>query len=76
MINFYHHFIPHAAEFQAPLNSARAGLKANQTFLWTPEFDQAFSACKDNLAATTLLVHPEASASINFKKLFSSVFYP
>lgn len=64
MINFYRRFLPHAAEYQAPLISAVASLRGSQPVPWTPELDQAFNRCKEKLADATLLAHPDPNAPL------------
>jgi len=64
MINFYRRFIPSAADHQAPLHSALAGLKGNQKITWTSELEQAFNNCKENLSQATLLTHPDPKAQL------------
>jgi hypothetical protein len=65
MINFYRRFIPHVAETQAPLNEVLKGKKkGNVKVEWTPSLDGAFVNCKDALARTTLLTHPDHDATL------------
>ena len=64
MINFYRRFLPHAAEHQAALHEAKAGLRGKQPFPWTPELERAFDACKANLAEAVLLAHPDPTATL------------
>ena len=61
IINFYHRFVPYAANMLRPLHSA---LKGDRKSLdWTDEMDDAFTAAKNALASTTLLVHPRHGAT-------------
>jgi len=63
ILNFYRRHLAHAAEHQAALHGALAGLKGNQ-LIWTPSFIQAFEATKTALCNVTLLAHPEANAPL------------
>ncbi len=63
MVNFYHRFVPRAAQFMQPLFQALSGGKAKNAVLeWTPKMANAFTATKEALANATLLVHPVADA--------------
>uniref|UniRef100_A0A5S6QD83 RNA-directed DNA polymerase n=1 Tax=Trichuris muris TaxID=70415 RepID=A0A5S6QD83_TRIMR len=64
VINFYRHFIPSAAKYQAPLHSVIANINGNQPVPWTPELDSAFEACKASLSRATLLAHPDPDAPL------------
>lgn len=64
MINFFRRFLPHAAEHQAALHEAIAGLRGSQKVTWTPALEEAFTASKKNLADATLLVHPHPNAKL------------
>lgn len=66
MLNFYRRFLPKAAELQAPLHNALSGpkMKGSTPFPWTPALEQAFFACKDHLAAATLLTYPVDNAPL------------
>ena len=62
LLNFYRRFIPNAATILTPLtdilrNQPKRSLKA---FEWTDERNDAFEKAKDELAKTTLLVHPSS----------------
>ena len=59
MLNFYKRFIPNAAQLQASLNDH---LQDNVKVNWTAKSVQAFDACQDSLAQTTLSVHPKLDA--------------
>lgn len=61
LVNYYHRFLPHAAEILAPLHEA---LK-RKSFRWTACENAAFENAKTALAEATLLVHPRASAPTN-----------
>jgi len=61
MVNFYHCFVPLAAQFMQPLFQALSGGTAKNAILeWTHEMANAFAATKDALANAILLVHPVA----------------
>lgn len=62
--NYYHRFVPHAAETLAPLNDLLKGLKKNsrKILTWTDDAQQAFTTIKHKLADLTLLAHPAPNA--------------
>ena len=64
MVNFYHRFIPKAAEHMQPLHQALK-LPAQQLVDWTPERVRAFSEVKAALAGAAMLAHPVPSAPIS-----------
>lgn len=61
MVNFYHRFVPKAAQLMQPLHQA---LKrpARHLVEWTAERMQAFQDVKAALANATMLAHPSPSA--------------
>ena len=63
MVNFYHRFVPGAAQLMQPLYQA---LKhpAKQLVEWTAERVQAFQDVKAALANATMLAHPSPSAPV------------
>jgi len=63
MVNFYHHFIPRAAQLMQPLHEALKG-KLTHAVDWTEGRDTAFADTKAALAQFTMLAHPSATASI------------
>ncbi|GFX63616.1 retrovirus-related Pol polyprotein from transposon 297 [Trichonephila clavipes] len=67
IINFYHRFIPNAAENQAVLNNYLKGRKSNDKnkVHWTEESVQAFESSKQQLCKVTVLVHPSENAHIS-----------
>ncbi|GFY50085.1 transposon Tf2-12 polyprotein [Trichonephila inaurata madagascariensis] len=67
VINFYHRFIPNAAENQAVLNNYLKGKKSNDKnkIHWTGESVQAFENSKQQLSKATVLVHPSENAHIS-----------
>ncbi|GFS42640.1 hypothetical protein TNIN_490661 [Trichonephila inaurata madagascariensis] len=67
VINFYHRFIPNAAENQAVLNNYLKGKKSNDKnkIHWTEESVQAFENSKQQLCKATVLVHPSKNAHIS-----------
>ncbi|MEC9123562.1 MAG: RNase H-like domain-containing protein, partial [Verrucomicrobiota bacterium] len=58
MMNFYHVFIPKAAEVMKPLYQALSGTPRPKDLEWSAELDQAFVQAKEHLAGATLLHHP------------------
>jgi hypothetical protein len=66
MLNFYRRFIPQAASIQAPLHADLVGpkVKRSQPVAWTPIMVQAFEDCKASLSCSTLLAHPDPSATL------------
>ena len=62
MINFYHIFIPKAAELMRPLYQALAGKPRPKSIQWNGSMEQAFTAAKEALANAAMLRHPEADA--------------
>ncbi|GFY62698.1 transposon Tf2-11 polyprotein, partial [Trichonephila inaurata madagascariensis] len=67
VINFYHQFIPNAAENQAVLSNYLKGKKSNDKnkIHWTEESVQAFENSKRLLCKVTVLVHPSENAHIS-----------
>ena len=59
-INFYHRFIPHAAEILRPLHAVLQG--SPRKLKWGHDQDTAFQKAKQALSDATLLVHPNAKA--------------
>jgi cleavage and polyadenylation specificity factor subunit 1 len=67
LLNFYHRFIPHLAELQAPLtNVYRTSSKKNDPtpVEWTDELNQAFELCKSTLSDSTRLAFPDSSSQL------------
>ena len=62
MVNFYHVFVPKAAEVMKPLYQALSTKPRPKELDWTPELDQAFQEAKRLLAGATLLHHPVPGA--------------
>ncbi len=63
MVNFYHRFLPHAAELMQPLHSLLlAGKPKSQTLTWTDTALTSFNATKDALAKASLLSYPAPDA--------------
>ena len=61
ILNFYHRFVPHAPNMLRPLHNA---LKVDcKSLVWTYEKNDAFTAAKNVLPWTTLLVHPRHGAT-------------
>ena len=63
-INFYHKFIPWAAELARPLYKAIIGVPKSKTLQWSDQMIQVFKDTKDSLAKQTLLHHPIKDAPI------------
>ena len=64
MINFYHIFVPHAAELMKPFSGALKGSPRPKTLDWTQELNKAFDVAKNALSQATLLHHPVPGAPI------------
>ena len=62
MVNFYHRFIPSAANIMQPLYQAIAGRP--KQLQWTEESIAAFSRTKEALANATMLTYPQANAPL------------
>ena len=62
MINFYHGFIPHAAETVQPLYQALGGHPRPKTLNWSEKMNTAFENTKKALADATMLHHPVPDA--------------
>lgn len=62
MVNFYHRFLPKAAQLMRPLHAALSGTSKNADLNWTSEMRKAFHLTKDALAHATMLVHPRNNA--------------
>ena len=57
MVNFYHSFVPHAAEIVQPLYQALSGKPRSRTLDWSDELTKAFEDTKEALAKATMLHH-------------------
>ena len=62
MLNYYHRFIPKAANILSPLYDVIAG--NTKTLEWGAEQDQAFHAAKNALAAAAILNYPVPNAPL------------
>ena len=63
MVNFYHRFIPAAAQLLAPLYAALSTKnKSSKLLQWSEVMEQAFKFAKTKLSNATMLVHPHPSA--------------
>jgi len=62
MVNFYHVFVPKAAEIMKPLYQALSAKPRPKELDWTPGLDHAFQEAKRLLASATLLHHPVPGA--------------
>ena len=60
-INFYHRFIPHAAEILRPLHAVLHGNP--RKLIWGREQSTAFRNAKQALSDATLLAHPNVKAA-------------
>ena len=64
-MNFYHLFVPHAAEILRPLYQATTGSKTQQkTIEWSEDHSMAFETAKNAIAQATMLCHPKQGAGI------------
>eukprot|EP00731_Ephydatia_muelleri_P032551 Em0024g95a len=63
MVNFYHRFIPAAAQLMSPLFEAFTS--QTKTLVWNDTTTQAFDNIKKALAKATLLAHPRHDAPIS-----------
>jgi len=73
-INFYHRFIPNAAEMQAPLYSLAAQIKNRDGPLcWTDDTRAVFDACRQALADTAKLAHLVRNAPLRLNTDASNV---
>ena len=68
MVNFYHRFVPAAAQLMWPLVATFLGraqrLKQCTLLSWTEDMLQNFNATKQVLADATMLAHPQHDAPI------------
>jgi len=63
LVNFYHRFLPHAADLMQPLHALLTPSKSkSQTLTWTEDALAAFQATKEALANASLLSYPTANA--------------
>ena len=63
VINFYHRFVPAAAQLLHPLYIALVGCPTRTSPVkWSTPMDRAFHNAKTALASATLLVHPRQDA--------------
>ena len=58
MVNFYHSFVPHAAEIVQPLYKALSGCLRPKTLVWSDVMNMAFKKTKEALAGAAMLHHP------------------
>ncbi|ROT67192.1 reverse transcriptase [Penaeus vannamei] len=67
MFNFYRRFVPGCAQLLKPLHALITPNKAsrNTRVEWTSPTNEAFQACKEALAAATLLNHPLPEAPLS-----------
>ena len=74
LINFYHRFIPGAADILHPLNAILVASKdSTKTVQWNDNALAAFVAAKEALAKATLLSHPKPDAPTNITTDASNV---
>jgi len=64
MVNFYHHFIPGAAQLMRPLYEALKSKAPKHLGDWSMEKEVALAATKTSLAKAMMLVHPSPKAPI------------
>ncbi|KAJ1138224.1 hypothetical protein NDU88_004615 [Pleurodeles waltl] len=55
-VNFYSRFINHFSQTVAPITKL---LRKKETFVWSPEADQAFSTLKEAFSTAPVLTHPD-----------------
>lgn len=68
MINYYHRFLPGAAQILGPLHEAAAAAKSDKTLVvWDPRLTQSFEDAKTALIKATTLAHPDPSAPTALK---------
>ena len=60
LLNYYHRFIPHVADFLAPLHSQASG--KGQSIVWSDDCNTAFEKAKEALKHAVLLHHPLPNA--------------
>lgn len=67
MLNYYHRFLPKAAEQQVLLNDflKNSRRKDNTKISWTQEAIAAFENCKQDLANAVTLTHPVSEAPLS-----------
>ncbi|ROT82925.1 integrase core domain protein [Penaeus vannamei] len=67
MFNFYRRFVPGCAQLLKPLHALITPNRAsrNTRIEWTSPTNEAFQACKEALAAATLLNHPLPEAPLS-----------
>ena len=61
LLNFYHRFVPKAANVLGPLHKLIQGKK--NLIEWTDEAKKAFAKSKTALAESTMLIHPKGNAA-------------
>lgn len=65
LVNFYHRFLPHAADLLNPLHELLShSTQGTKTLVWTEQAQSAFQAAKDALADATLLSHPQPNTHL------------
>uniref|UniRef100_G3N6S3 Reverse transcriptase/retrotransposon-derived protein RNase H-like domain-containing protein n=1 Tax=Gasterosteus aculeatus TaxID=69293 RepID=G3N6S3_GASAC len=64
MVNFYHRFIPRAAQLMQPFCESPAGVPRHVSFLEPHSSCSPFADTKAALAQATMLAHTSATASI------------
>lgn len=68
MVNYYHRFVPHAADLLAPLHDAVNNAATKKaTIQWTDELLKTYESAKQALANAALLVHPDPRARTAIK---------
>ena len=64
-VNFYHRFLPHAADLLNPLHELLLhSTQSTKPLVWTEQAHSAFKAVKEALANATLLSHPQPNAHL------------
>ena len=63
MIQYYHQFVPHAAELLGPLIDMLAGKpKTDKKLVWISDCEEVFNKTKNILSEASLLVYPVINA--------------
>ncbi|XP_064482774.1 uncharacterized protein LOC135395588 [Ornithodoros turicata] len=63
LVNFYRRFVPSCAAKLSPLEALHATNRSKHSVLvWTPEVAAAFQAIKQEIASSSLLLHPQHDA--------------
>ena len=68
MLNFYRHFLQHAATNQDPLQGVLSGpkIKGSHPITWNDALVSAFKECEASLSQAALLAHTHLTAPLTF----------